>query len=72
MTEAWAFMHFYYMDHANACMHLAEVRFSPITFDLAQRLDIENNLVADLPSGLLSALEEVDNHRGLYLVDPGR
>lgn len=59
-----AFLHMYHMDTANACMHVADVRFSPITFRLAEALE---GLVND--SG---EIEEVLAHRGQYAEDPGR
>jgi hypothetical protein len=59
-----AFLHFYHMDTANACMHVADVRFSPLTFRLAEALE---GMVND--SG---EIEEVLAHRGRYAEDPGR
>ncbi len=35
----WAFNHLYHEDQANAAMHCAPVRFSPITFRLAETLE---------------------------------
>jgi hypothetical protein len=59
-----AFLHFYHADSANACMHVADVRFSPLTFRLAEALEGQ---VHD--SG---EIEEVLAHRGRYAEDPGR
>jgi hypothetical protein len=59
-----AFLHFYHMDTANACMHVADVRFSPLTFRLAEALQD-----VTLDSG---EIEEVLAHRGRYEEDPGR
>jgi len=66
MTDAllWAFEYLYHMDKANACMHCAPVRFSPITFRLAETLSAyqrANEMVA-----------EVMAHKGKYEEDPGR
>lgn len=33
------FNHFYHTDHANAAIHLADVKYSPITFRLAETLE---------------------------------
>lgn len=36
-----AFRHFYFLDHHNAAVHMSPVRYSPITFRLAECLDHE-------------------------------
>jgi hypothetical protein len=33
-----SFLHFYHLDHSNAAVHMAPVRYSPITFRLAECL----------------------------------
>ena len=33
-----SFLHFYHLDHSNAAVHMAPVRYSPITFRLAEAL----------------------------------
>ena len=33
-----SFLHFYHLDHSNAAIHMAPVRYSPITFRLAEAL----------------------------------
>jgi hypothetical protein len=74
-TTYWAFLYFYYMDKANACMHLAPVRFSPITFSMAERLEKEyqdDDIEAEILADLVPGLQEVQSHRGRYEVDPGR
>jgi hypothetical protein len=63
----WAFEHFYHADKANATMHTAEVRFSPITFRLAEALS-ERLHDTEWPQGLY----EVMAARGQYEEDPGR
>jgi hypothetical protein len=60
----WALEHFAHTDKANAAMHLASVRFSPITFRLAEALDEE--------SFRNSSVDEVLSHRHAYTEDPGR
>lgn len=70
MMEAalWAFDHFYHMDKANASMHLAPVKFSPITFRLAYvLLDAWND-----DEDITQELAEVREHIGKYELDPGR
>lgn len=59
---AWALQYFKSMDEANAAIHCAPVRYSPITFRLAELLDAEID----------SAAEEVLRHRGKYEEDRGR
>lgn len=62
----WCLEHFYYIDKANACIHTNEVRFSPITFRLAEvltrdGLQDQNFLVA-----------RVMKENGQYPEDTGR
>jgi hypothetical protein len=64
----WAFTYMYHMDKANACMHCAPVRFSPLTFLLAQSFLTE----WDEDLGLTPELIEVRDHIGKYELDPGR
>ena len=37
-----AFSHFYHLDKSNAAFHTSAVRFSPITFRLAEHLWVEH------------------------------
>lgn len=60
-----SFRHFVHMDEANAAMHTAPVRYSPITFRLAEVL------VEDFGFGNI-LVESVYSDRGLYAEDPGR
>jgi hypothetical protein len=68
---AWSLRHFYHLDHANACMHHAPVRFSPLTFRLAE-------LFNDMPIDKLKhpqamwCSEHVLKHKGAYTEDTGR
>lgn len=64
----WAFLHFYYMDKANACMHCAPVKFSPLTFRL---LDALAGLWPE-DEDWSQMMAEVRDHRGSYDPDPGR
>lgn len=63
----WALEHFEALDQANAKIHCAPVRYSPITFRLASALHdlIPRN---DLPD----VVALVWAHDGLYDLDPGR
>lgn len=65
----YAFEHFYYMDKANACMHCSPVKFSPITFRLANVLFEGHNLGR---IDMTPELEEVKSHVDKYELDPGR
>lgn len=65
------FRYFANADRMNAAMHTAPVRYSPITFRVAE------HLAPILGCGRLTAgneamLWEVLNHRGRYQEDPGR
>lgn len=64
----WCFEHFFHMDKANACMHCAPVRFSPITFRLAEFLN------KGYPAMFVEShdLNEVLHHSGMYEEDAGR
>jgi hypothetical protein len=64
----WAFEHLYHQDKANACMHCAPVRFSPLTFRLAEALRDDWSEHEDYTQELAEAL----NHLGKYEEDPGR
>jgi hypothetical protein len=64
----WSFQHFFHMDKANACMHCAPVRFSPVTF---RCLD---DLLAHWPDDedVTQEMAEVKYHHGKYELDSGR
>jgi hypothetical protein len=62
----WAFEFFYHQDCANAQMHCAPVRFSPITFRLAQGLTSVGYRDTHL------AVAEVMDDLGEYAEDEGR
>ena len=61
-----ALAHFEALDRANAAIHCAEVRYSPITFMMAEALDA----VADYEE--LALVRDVLSHTGRYPLDPGR
>jgi hypothetical protein len=61
----WAFEHFVFIDKANACMHTAAVRYSPVTFRLAQALD-QTRYSSNF------WVQAVFQDRGRYEEDPGR
>lgn len=63
-AAAWALEHFTHADRANAAMHMAPVKFSPITFELAHGLA---DTGAQRP-----IVREVLSHVGAYELDGGR
>jgi hypothetical protein len=65
------FRHFVHLDHSNAAVHMAPVRFSPITFRLAEHLAplLDTNYLAPQNHVLL---QEVVSHLGAYEEDKGR
>lgn len=62
----WCFMYFFHMDHSNAAIHNALVRYSPITFRLAQALNEATG------TGSPDEVAEVLAHLGAYPEDKGR
>lgn len=64
----WSFLYFFHMDKANACMHCAPVKFSPITFRL---FDALSGLWSE-DEDITQEMAEVRDHRGTYDLDPGR
>jgi hypothetical protein len=59
------FLYFYHMDNANACIHMQPVKYSPITFMLAEKC-IQENVSTD------GAAIQVSMHKGQYEMDIGR
>jgi hypothetical protein len=61
------FEYFYHLDKGNACIHVSVVRFSPITFRLAEHLwsDFRSMRVNEM-------LREVILDSGQYEEDKGR
>lgn len=70
-----AFLHFYHQDHSNAAIHMSPVRYSPITFRLAEALS-DNSLgvyIQVVHEGWSEReLQEVMAHLGKYEEDKGR
>lgn len=64
--------HFAYTDRANAAIHSAEVRYSPITFDVARLIHAHYNpsILPDVED--VQLLFDVLGHDGRYELDPGR
>lgn len=65
-TEAlrWCLQYFRRLDEANAAIHCAPVRYSPLTFRIAQALAAAGH-DDELVTGVLA-------HLGLYAEDAGR
>lgn len=68
-TKLWTFEYFYHMDKANACIHCAPVKFSPITFALYEELIREWRMDEDITQELA---EVRDHTRMNYPLDTGR
>lgn len=68
----WCVEHFEAIDQANAKMHCAPVRYSPITFRVANAYNELANSgrvpVQGMPNPVLAVL----GHEGAYELDPGR
>lgn len=67
------FRHFVHLDHSNAAIHCSSVRYSPITFRIAEALD---DVVPDVGGYLTdesaALLKGVLGHKGAYAEDEGR
>lgn len=61
-----AFEHFFGQDQANASVHMAEVKFSPITFRLAEALSTDSYYFDVTDVAIVLA------HKGKYEEDQGR
>lgn len=64
-----SFVHFFHMDMANAAIHCAKVRFSPITFRLAEAIQREQ---ISISGHAYNSLTIVSDHAGKYEEDKGR
>lgn len=64
----WALEYFAGMDESNAKVHCAPVRYSPLTFRLAESLAQEIGEDAEWPLVVSHVLQ----HVGAYEEDPGR
>lgn len=69
-----SFRHFYHLDHSNAAMHCAPVRYSPITFRLAEEIRNERvRLHEEKPSAVVfPEVYSVLLDLGEYPEDTGR
>lgn len=64
--------HFVHLDESNAAIHCAPVRYSPITFRLAQELDAQSHTFGEWPTEDDGTIARVLSHLGQYEEDPGR
>lgn len=63
----------YGLDRSNAAIHTAVVRFSPITFRLAEEITAQRNAYGFALLGVTAAaVAEVMSHNGSYTEDVGR
>lgn len=60
----WALSHFYHLDMANARIHCADVRFSPITFRLAECISNHGHFPIEV--------QQVMHAKDQYAEDKGR
>lgn len=69
-----SFRHFYFLDRHNAAVHMSPVRYSPITFRLAECLSYEGRLQDMMYDGDQTYVEvhQVMKHAGRYPEDRGR
>jgi hypothetical protein len=68
-----SFLHFFHLDHSNAAIHMAPVRYSPITFRLAEALSHEDRVQDLCYDGLVGGeVAKVMADRGVYPEDTGR
>lgn len=63
---SWAFRQNYHADRMNAAIHCAEVRYSPLTFRLAEWLEHDGYAIDH------EQILEVLRDKGRYSEDPGR
>lgn len=64
----WAFQNVEALDRANAAIHCAPVRYSPVTFRLATAL----KAVWPEDEDITEEMARVLHHVGAYELDPGR
>jgi hypothetical protein len=64
--------HFVHLDESNAAIHCATVRYSPITFRLAEELMAHSSATGDWPAEDDGTVGRVLSHVGLYDEDAGR
>ena len=63
------FRHFYHLDQSNAAVHMAPVRYSPITFRLAEAIQ---DLVTEVSNDIYPDVYGVLLDLGAYEEDKGR
>jgi len=63
------FLHFYHLDHSNAAIHTASVRYSPITFRLAEAI---NEVAEEVTPKVYGDVYSVLADKGYYDEDKGR
>jgi putative IMPACT (imprinted ancient) family translation regulator len=63
-----AFKQAYHLDHSNAAVHCAQVRYSPLTFRLAEQLQDIKGPDGTLTSEVVAVLKD----KGAYVEDSGR
>jgi hypothetical protein len=69
---AYAFEYFFHMDCANAAMHQGTVRYSPITFRLAEFMHDEYPVAIHFDPVKYHDVHLVLADKGAYAEDPGR
>lgn len=68
-TVTFAFLQNYHLDHSNATIHCAKVRYSPLTFRLAEHL---YGLAEPFDRTLCDEAVAVLRDKGAYPEDTGR
>jgi hypothetical protein len=69
---AYAFEYFFHLDCSNAAMHQGTVRYSPITFRLAEHLHHEYPVAIHFDPVKYHDVHLVLADKGAYAEDPGR
>lgn len=69
---AFCLRHFKHLDESNAAIHMAPVRYSPITFALAERIRWRAVRSTRFSAEDMQNVREVLAHRGKYALDKGR
>jgi hypothetical protein len=64
--------HFVHLDESNAAIHCAPVRYSPITFRLAEELMAQSHTAGEWPAEDDGTVGRVISHVGQYEEDTGR
>jgi len=64
----WAFRQNFHLDHSNASIHCAAVRYSPLTFRLAEQI----NLLTPVSNEVYQDVYTVLLDKGAYVEDAGR